>query len=568
MFTLSHLILHLQFFDDLIHSNRFGITMDETLNQRLKALEAEMAGLHINDQSQVLRALEPEMACLRIDDRSQTLTTYCQRTYSQIPRSKDTSLTWAESLVLWDFTPWLWNLDGIKGIKKGDLEVICCTDDDLNDFSFVSHQAQDTERARSVLAAVLQPDFGEFERAGLNVLAWRMPRRRAGQACDYEKNIDSDSADVKTDVNAVGPNTLSMVYPTWHSYPYSTIACALLDPFDTLCESPERLRQLLKHLLFQSLHMKDASSSLLTDRTLFHALSLLLTLEANDHLPNYETLHHRGQVLESLKSDLSRPLAGIPSLQIITAILLLIGYEYRVQDTQSRPNPAATHIRGLEQIIQQSNFLAGHKQVRQIQRALFWQDIICSLANGTPRLLQLDNHDAFAQLREDQKSCQYFVLPQGFEIHSQSWPPASIAVLKDLNALCQHVESINGQEKTSRAVFDEDMDAMIAPIKLMEDLDDEGYPLGNSQANLEIRLVDLLSQTTRTNLDNHENLIYRACLFAAYLCTYRLSTGIWAGHFVPEKCHHGNSLLISHSGYFMWQVASQRASSIGIKQQF
>ncbi|PNP79749.1 hypothetical protein FNYG_06842 [Fusarium nygamai] len=79
-------------------------------------------------------------------------------------------------------------------------------------------------------------------------------------------------------------------------------------------------------------------------------------------------------------------------------------------------------------------------------------------------------------------------------------------------------------------------DTLANPVPLMEDFDDEGYPLCNSQAELQIRLVDLLSATGRVGSESEEALIYRACLFAAYLCTYRLSEGVWGGYFAPEKC--------------------------------
>jgi hypothetical protein len=274
---------------------------------------------------------------------------------------------------------------------------------------------------------------------------------------------------------------------------------------------------------------------LLADKALFHALSLLLALAANGHKPNYETMYHRGQVLESLNLDLSHSDGGAPSLQTITAILMIISYEYRVQDTIPIPANAATHIRGLQSIINQRSISASgynHARIEQIQRALFWQDIICSLATGTPRLLQLDNHDVFTRLRENQTYRSYFVLPQGFKLHANGWPTTSFAVFEDLNAMCCLVDRIHGQE---RALLHSDHD-VAASIPLMEDLDDEGYPVYNSQANLEIRLVDLLSETARSGSQTQEDLIYRACLFAAYLCTYRLSAGLWAGHFAPEIC--------------------------------
>lgn len=289
-----------------------------------------------------------------------------------------------------------------------------------------------------------------------------------------------------------------------------------------------RIDEQTNQVLFQSL---DNLSSFLTDNTLFHALSLVLALEANNHLPNYETLYHRGKVLKSLKLSLG----NAPSLRSITAILILISYEYRVQDT--RP-AAATHIRGLQTVLHQFDVLAsGYKssQIQQTQRALFWQDIMCSLATGTPRLLQFDVDDVFAHLREDKNHEQYFALPEGFKIHIDSWSAMSVRVFADLNALCCLVDTVHRQKRLPGRSADTDADDTTVPIPLMEDLDDEGYPLSNAQANLQIRLVDLLSET-RTGPQKEHTLIYRACLFAAYLCTYRLSSGIWEGYFAPEKC--------------------------------
>ncbi|KAH6959315.1 hypothetical protein DER45DRAFT_257878 [Fusarium avenaceum] len=397
-------------------------------------------------------------------------------------------------------------------------------------------------------------------RGGIRQCTFRrsIQKQRERQMSDPATDADVESADARLpDSIVLGTSTIAATDPTWLSNltrnPLLAISCNLLDPFDTLCESPIRLQQLLRHpsaksvgepvfridehtnsVLFQSLHSQASSMPLLADKASFHALSLLLALAANGHKPNYETIYHHGQVLESLNLDLSHSDAGVPSLQTVTAILMLISYEYRVQDTLPVPTNAATHIHGLQSIINQRSISASehnHARIKQIQRALFWQDIICSLATGTPRLLQLENHDFFTRLREDQTYRSYFALPQGFKVHADGWPATSSTVFEDLNAMCRLVDRIHGQERT---LLHPDHD--VVSIPLMEDLDDEGYPVYNSQANLEIRLVDLLSKTARSSTQKQEDLIYRACLFAAYLCTYRLSSGLWAGHFAPEIC--------------------------------
>jgi hypothetical protein len=166
--------------------------MDEALKQRLEALEAELAGLRIGDQSQISDALAADMAGLGIGGQSQILSTSSLANailaaYTASPSSvtveiltresltdQNPSWTWAEWLILPYFTPWRWNRTGTKDIKKGDFEVMCCTDDALVHFSFVDLALHREHRGRSVLAAVVKPDFSKFDDARLHVLAWRL----------------------------------------------------------------------------------------------------------------------------------------------------------------------------------------------------------------------------------------------------------------------------------------------------------------------------------------------------------------------------------------------------------
>ncbi|KAF5710974.1 hypothetical protein FGLOB1_5198 [Fusarium globosum] len=386
--------------------------------------------------------------------------------------------------------------------------------------------------------------------------------QRRERACTPDRNINLH----KSDVHMAGS-------------PLRRVSSDLLDPFDTLCESPERLRQLLRHrraqhplsptaslianlysialaktageplfridqqthcVVLQGLCNGDGLAPLLIHKSLFHSLSLLLALAANNYQPNYETMHHRSQVLQSLNRDLAHFGGDSTILHTITAILMLIGYEYRVRDAYPGNACATTHMRGLQAIISQPNILASQYSVShltQVQRALFWQDIICSLATGAPRLLQFDNRGIFTRLREDETYRNYFTLPQGFISHSNGWPAEVSAVFEDLSALCCIVDTMRQGTGASISLVDNsNEDTLANQVPLMEDLDDEGYPLCNSQAELQIRVVDLLSTTVRVGSRSEEALIYRACLFAAYLCTYRLSEGVWGGYFAPDKC--------------------------------
>ncbi|KAF4443587.1 hypothetical protein FACUT_1224 [Fusarium acutatum] len=405
--------------------------------------------------------------------------------------------------------------------------------------------------------------------------------QRRERTHDPDGNMNLNMSDVQIKGAAtVGTGKIASAQHTWLNSmcanSWSRVSPNLLDPFDTLCESPERLRQLMRQrraqiphqprsanlysialaktageplfridqttrcVVLQGLSSGDGLAPLLIHKSLFHALSLLLALAANNYQPNHETLHHRSQVLQSLNRDLSHFSGDSTILNTVTAILMVISYEYRVRDTYPGHACAAKHIHGLQTIISQLNTLTGRysvQHVTQVQRALFWQDIMCSLATGAPRLLQFDNRGIFLRLREDETCRSYFTLPQGFIPHNHGWPAEASYVLEDLNALCRVVDTMRRETRGPIGFADNDNeDTSVTPMLLMEDLDDEGYPLCNSQANLQIRLVDLLSGTTRDGYQSEENLIYRACLFAAYLCTYRLSEGVWGGYFAPEKC--------------------------------
>jgi hypothetical protein len=69
---------------------------------------------------------------------------------------------------------------------------------------------------------------------------------------DPATDADVESADARLAESIVlGTSTIAKPDPTWlsnlTSNPLLKISCNLLDPFDTLCESPIRLQQLLKH---------------------------------------------------------------------------------------------------------------------------------------------------------------------------------------------------------------------------------------------------------------------------------------------------------------------------------
>lgn len=82
----------------------------------------------------------------------------------------------------------------------------------------------------------------------------------------------------------------------------------------------------------------------LTDPSLFHALSLVLSLAANNNLPNVEVLTHRGELLSGIRTIIEVP-EGAPQVSTLTAMLILISYEYRIDGANSKT--IAAHISGV-----------------------------------------------------------------------------------------------------------------------------------------------------------------------------------------------------------------------------
>ena len=145
-----------------------------------------------------------------------------------------------------------------------------------------------------------------------------------------------------------------------------------------------------------------------------------------------------------------------------------------------------------------------------IKRALFWQDLYSCLFVGTTRLLSHRDYEKFCH-ETISASAPGSLVPPGFEDLASDFPDEFIDVIRDLNSLCTLVDT--------RCVSE--LDTM------------EQHPIDNLQYCIESRLVDLLSESRTFNA---EDLILQACIFACFLVTYKLSTGIWEGCFIPEYC--------------------------------
>jgi hypothetical protein len=256
----------------------------------------------------------------------------------------------------------------------------------------------------------------------------------------------------------------------------------------------------------------------LADPSLFHALSLVLSLAANNNLPNVEVLTHRGELLSGIRTNIDG-LKGAPQVSTLTAMLLLIGYEYRIDGANGKT--IAAHISGVQTMMK----ICKARKVAlidEVQRALFWQDLLSCLMAGTPRFLSHKDFQEF-EIPRGVNLLEQLVVPPGFNWSISEWSEDFAYVLQDLNSLCWRVDSQCSSDKGPLDVF----------------------PIDNDQANLESRLVDLLSECR--SLPDVTDPWYEASILGAYVCTYKLSTGIWMGCYIPEVCINQMLHLITRS---------------------
>ncbi|OAG05726.1 uncharacterized protein CC84DRAFT_732716 [Paraphaeosphaeria sporulosa] len=295
-----------------------------------------------------------------------------------------------------------------------------------------------------------------------------------------------------------------------------------LDPFDSLPGDGERLRSLMAHksarsagepvfcvedagkIFFEGLD--DVFRGALSDPLMFHALSLALALAANMNVPNVECLTQRGATLRNLRHRMSNP-GLVPSVSTLTAMLMIIGYEYRVDG--SNANSISTHLSAIKNVVELTN--ASNVSISDaIRRALFWQDLYSCLFVGTTRLLSHRDYEETSRETLPSSAAGSFVSP-GFENIISDFPGEFAEIMGDLNALCTLV------------------DTRCSP----GDLPLRECPIDNFQYYIESRLVDLLSQNRFSGTEDH---FLQACIYASFFVTYNLSTGIWEGCFIPEWC--------------------------------
>jgi len=141
-------------------------------------------------------------------------------------------------------------------------------------------------------------------------------------------------------------------------------------------------------------------------------------------------------------------------------------------------------------------------------KKLLRHDLHSCLFIGTPRVLA---QASYAEFNGDKTLTDLpnHSIPTGLLLIAPAFPTNYSNILRELNALCH--------------IFDS------CPNPTTIHLDD--VPLDDFQYCIESRLVDLLSSNQTSSTRDY---IYEACIFAAFLCTYKLSTGIWEGCFIAD----------------------------------
>jgi hypothetical protein len=139
--------------------------------------------------------------------------------------------------------------------------------------------------------------------------------------------------------------------------------------------------------------------------------------------------------------------------------------------------------------------------VDQVQRTLFWRDLISCLMAGTTRLLGHKDFQDFRCARSVELLEPCYV-PSGLMAMVIQWPDEKFTmVIQELHALCGLVDTQCGPE-------DEPLDV---------------FPIDNDQANLESRFFDLLSAIRRFPYYTYpvsESVmypIYEAVIFAGHM---------------------------------------------------
>ncbi|EHK49312.1 hypothetical protein TRIATDRAFT_176093, partial [Trichoderma atroviride IMI 206040] len=257
------------------------------------------------------------------------------------------------------------------------------------------------------------------------------------------------------------------------------------------------------------------------DEALSNAIMLSLTFAANEYHFSQECVTFKNTTIRHINQKIGSSLDPPAVSQMIGAILLLIGVEWRLGN---KPR-VEMHLAGVLQLLSfcDSKLIDLHDGIKRPLcvlldqhsnpcSAIFWQDLNAAWIIGSERRF---SHDIFPELHWGRNPflSSMYMLPTGFEPLRHVFGSDLVKVVEDIYALQHYRESSI-------------VDLGDSPSLLH---------LDNYQASIESRLYSHFLTT------GESNGILAGCILALYLCTYMLFSEVWAGHFIPS--HMSSNLL-------------------------
>ncbi|CAG8896685.1 unnamed protein product [Penicillium egyptiacum] len=291
--------------------------------------------------------------------------------------------------------------------------------------------------------------------------------------------------------------------------PPASLATGSSDPFQMLAAESPTLRALLNRQKFpqatelvfsvaDELVLQNFRSILrngLDDNALLSAIMLTFSFTITASMTSRECLEYQNEALSSIRQRMDSPDRAATE-STIGAILLLAGIEVRLGMSRQ----VQLHMGAIQQILDVCQ-RKGVYLSDDIKRAIFWSDLNGSVMTGSNRVV---DHTTFSELqwRRDTSNPDFFILPPGFQSHSNLLGQAFVEILKDIFALqCIRDSAILGKE-----------DAM--PMAQID----------NHQASIQSRLVSLPICSP----------ILQCCHQAAYLCSTMLRCKMWRTSTIPS----------------------------------
>lgn len=315
----------------------------------------------------------------------------------------------------------------------------------------------------------------------------------------------------KRDLQQASSTNFRSVFPlTKTRSPEVTTSSPIVpDPFDMLAVDPSRLKSLLSNqaaqqaaepvfsvkdeVVFQT--FESVFRTDLDDPALSNAVMLTFAFAVADGNVNQECLGYLNLATKSIRERMDSP-EKAASVTVIGAILLLAGVEARL----GMQSQVQLHMEAIWQLL--SVCTLNNVYLNDgIKRAIFWQDLNCSIMAGSTRMF---DHTTFAELhwRTDPFSPNLYVLSPGFQMKSYLLSEELVETLEDLHAL-QYIRDTPDFvcKDTTRMIY-----------------------VDNCQASVQSRLMGL------SNLSP----FMECCRLAAYISACQLCRKVWRASAMPQ----------------------------------